>query len=85
MNNPKGSKKLSDRDSFMMAFGIYGALGFQLVASLLVGVFGGQWLDKKFGTQPWLMMLGLFLGVGAGFYNLFRVVLWKDRESKKRQ
>ncbi len=66
----------------MMAFGIYGALGFQLVAAILVGVFGGQWLDKKFGTDPWLMMLGLFLGVGAGFYNLFRVVVWK---SKKKQ
>lgn len=82
MNNPKGPKKLSDRDSFMMAFGIYGALGFQLVASILVGVFGGQWLDKKLNTQPWLMMLGLFLGVGAGFYNLFRVVLWKNQKNK---
>lgn len=82
MNNSKGPKKLSDRDSFMMAFGIYGALGFQLVASILVGVFGGQWLDKKFGTEPWLMMLGLFLGVGAGFYNLFRVVLWKNQKNK---
>jgi len=82
LNNPKGPKKLSDRDSFMMAFGIYGALGFQLVASILVGVFGGQWLDKKLNTQPWLMMLGLFLGVGAGFYNLFRVVLWKNQKNK---
>lgn len=81
MNKPKGPKKLSDRDSFMMAFGIYGVLGFQLVASILIGVFGGQWLDKKFGTDPWLMMLGLFLGVGAGFYNLFRVVLWKNQKN----
>lgn len=67
----------------MMAFGIYGALGFQLVASILIGVFGGQWLDKKLGTNPWLMMAGLFLGVGAGFYNLFRVVLWKNRKKNE--
>ncbi len=83
MNNPKGQKKLSDRDSFMMAFGIYGALGFQLVASILIGVFGGQWLDKKFGTNPWLMMAGLFLGAGAGFYNLFRVAVWKNQKKEE--
>lgn len=82
MNKLKGPQKLSDRDSFMMAFGIYGALGFQLVAAILIGVFGGQWLDKKFGTDPWLMMLGLFLGAGAGFYNLFRIVVWKNQRNK---
>ena len=67
----------------MMAFGIYGALGFQLVASILIGVFGGQWLDKKFGTNPWLMMAGLFLGAGAGFYNLFRVAVWKNQKKEE--
>jgi len=83
LNNPKGPKKLSDRDSLMMAVGVYGAVGFQLVASILIGVFGGQWLDKKFGSQPWLMIAGLFLGVGAGFYNLFRVVVWKSQKNKE--
>src|SRR5262245_13567101 len=51
-------KKPTDRDSFLIAFGVYGAVGFQLVASLLVGVFLGQWLDKKWGTDPWMMFTG---------------------------
>jgi F0F1-type ATP synthase assembly protein I len=73
-------KKLSDRDSFIMAFGVYGAVGFQLVASLLAGVFLGQWLDKKWGTDPWMMFVGLILGTGGGFYNLFRLVSWKNKK-----
>jgi ATP synthase protein I len=72
-------KKLSDRDSFLIAFGVYGAVGFQLVASFLIGVFVGQWLDKKWGTDPWMMFLGLILGAGGGFYNLFRLVDWKNK------
>lgn len=76
----KPNQKISDRDSFLIAFGTYGAVGFQLVASILVGVFLGQWLDKRWHTTPWLMMTGLFLGVSAGFYNLFRIVNWKNRK-----
>ncbi len=76
----KPNQKISDRDSFLIAFGTYGAVGFQLVASILIGVFLGQWLDKRWHTAPWLMMTGLFLGVSAGFYNLFRIVNWKNKK-----
>jgi len=72
-------KKPTDRDSFLIAFGVYGAVGFQLVASLLVGVFLGQWLDKKWGTDPWMMFTGLILGTAGGFFNLFRLVTWKNK------
>jgi ATP synthase protein I len=73
-------KKRSERDSFLIDFGVYGAVGFQLVASLLAGVFLGQWLDKKWGTDPWLMFTGLILGSTAGFLNLFRLVTWRNKK-----
>jgi F0F1-type ATP synthase assembly protein I len=35
----------------------------------------GLWLDARWDTRPWLALLGVLLGIGAGFYNFFRVVL----------
>jgi F0F1-type ATP synthase assembly protein I len=32
----------------------------------------GYWLDGKYGTGPWLMLVGLLFGVGAGFNGLIR-------------
>ena len=47
-------------------------LGFELVVPLLVGLFGGQWLDRRFGTAPWLLLVGALLGAAAGMLNLYR-------------
>jgi len=49
-------------------------LGFELVVPLLVGLFGGQWLDRRFGTK-WLVLVGALLGAAAGMLNLYRRVV----------
>jgi ATP synthase protein I len=40
--------------------------------SILIFLFLGQWLDRKLGTSPWLLILGVFLGAAAGFYSMYR-------------
>lgn len=45
-----------------------------LAAAVALGVFGGQWLDKRFGTEPWLTVVGALLGTAAGFREMFRLV-----------
>jgi len=42
--------------------GGYGTLGFEIVLSFLIGVFGGKWLDDRYGTTPWFFLGGLALG-----------------------
>ncbi len=68
-------------DPFIIAFGIYGAVGFQLAATVIGGLFAGQWLDKKFGTTPWLTVVGLLIGSAGGFYNLIRVLTWNQNRT----
>jgi F0F1-type ATP synthase assembly protein I len=34
----------------------------------------GYYLDKKWQTDPWLTLVGAILGIGMGFYNLFKTV-----------
>ncbi len=50
-------------------------VGAELVAPVLVGVFGGRWLDERFGTGPWLLLTGAILGAVAGMVNFVRRVL----------
>ncbi len=42
--------------------GGYGTLGMEIVLSFLIGVFGGKWLDERYGTTPWLFLGGVALG-----------------------
>lgn len=56
------------------AFALASTVSFQLAIPILLGVFGGRYLDERFGTQPWLMITGLFLGLAAGVVGVVRVV-----------
>ena len=56
------------------------SVGTMLAASLCLGVLGGYWADGRFGTKPWLMLVGLFLGLGVGVYNLVMVIRDRPRD-----
>jgi ATP synthase protein I len=64
--------------------GVLSGVGLTLVISTVLGLAGGYYLDGWLGTKPWLTLVGLLLGIAAGFVNLFRAVgLWgntRDRE-----
>ncbi|MBW2377803.1 MAG: AtpZ/AtpI family protein [Deltaproteobacteria bacterium] len=48
--------------------------GLELGLSVALGYLGGEWLDGKLGTEPWLKWIGLGLGLAAGGVSLYRVV-----------
>jgi F0F1-type ATP synthase assembly protein I len=41
------------------------------VVAVLGGLYLGQWLDRKLGTAPWLLIIGVFVGAGASFYSMY--------------
>jgi F0F1-type ATP synthase assembly protein I len=47
-------------------------IGIQFAVTLLVCVFAGQWLDRRLGTGPWLILVGMIIGGGVGFWTLVR-------------
>jgi len=49
-------------------------VGTTLVASIVTGYLLGSYLDRKWGTSPWLVVAGVMLGTAAGFVSLFRMV-----------
>jgi F0F1-type ATP synthase assembly protein I len=52
------------------------ALGAGLTLAVSVGLFayGGQWLDSRLGTKPWLLLLCVGLGILGGMLHLIRVL-----------
>jgi len=62
------------------ALGELSSIGLVLVVSTIIGLVGGYYADRLLGTSPWLLLLGLALGIAAGFVNLFRSVNRADRE-----
>jgi ATP synthase protein I len=55
--------------------------GIQLAASVIIMFFIGRWLDDRCGTTPWLMVTGIFIGIGAGLTSFIRTV--NEMEKKK--
>lgn len=48
------------------------SLGLMLPSSIAIGLFVGYYLDKLFGTAPWLLLIFLLFGIASGFISLIR-------------
>ena len=55
--------------------GEFAGLGLQFALSIIVFLYAGQWLDRKLGTAPWLLIIGVFTGAGAAFYSMYRKLM----------
>jgi F0F1-type ATP synthase assembly protein I len=55
-------------------------LGVQLAATLLLAVFGGQWLDRRLGSGALFTIVAAFVGFGLTMYSLVRQL---NRDSQK--
>jgi ATP synthase protein I len=59
--------------------------GLTFVIAILGGLYLGQWLDRKLDTAPWLLVIGVFVGAGAGFYGMYtRLMAAQAREDAAR-
>ncbi len=74
MNQPGGGGRRSEGRSPLALVG----LGIELVAPLLAGLFGGRWLDGRFGTGPWLVLAGAVVGAAVGMWSFIRRVIPPD-------
>jgi len=69
MYSPKSRKNISKE------LGPYLNLGWQMAITILLMVLLGWWLDGKFHTSPWLIVICSLFGVVAGMYSFIRTVL----------
>ncbi|MGD2125450.1 MAG: AtpZ/AtpI family protein [Desulfobacteraceae bacterium] len=51
--------------------GYLSTMGLSMALSIGIGALLGYYLDKKFGTGPWLFFVFLGFGIAAAFRNLY--------------
>jgi F0F1-type ATP synthase assembly protein I len=68
---PPGGREASSGPSASEFAGV----GLQFAASIILCLFAGQWIDRKFGTAPWFLIIGVFFGAAAGFHSLYRKLM----------
>jgi ATP synthase protein I len=55
-----------------------------MVASVILGLGIGYWLDKWLNTSPWLMFLLLLLGVATGLKMTYDEVIGREQKQGKK-
>jgi ATP synthase protein I len=55
----------------MKSLGFLSSVGICMVASCLIGLAMGFYLDRWLNTSPWLTLIFLGLGITSGFRNIF--------------
>lgn len=64
--------------------GLVGSFGFTTAGALAGGYFLGTYIDKRYGTSPWFLMIFLFWGAIGSFIKFFQVIkkLSDENENK---
>jgi ATP synthase protein I len=61
-------------------------VGIQFAASIVLFMLAGRWLDLRLGTTPFLLILGVLVGAGAGFYSMYRqLVVLPERKRREQE
>jgi len=55
------------------------SLGTMVFACVAVGLAVGYFADRWLGTQPWLLLIGLGLGIAAAGVNFYRTIKTLNR------
>ncbi len=60
-------------------------MGWYVGICIVLGVVGGLWLDKKFNTEPTLVIVGLISGVVIAFYGVYHMIIpiMSNQKAKK--
>ena len=67
-------KKDSERKSLIRQAAVLSAIPGFLVVPPVVGVLVGRWLDQKFHTAPWLLLVLVILGFASGVRLIVRTL-----------
>jgi F0F1-type ATP synthase assembly protein I len=71
MDEEKRPQRSSGKE---LSGGDFAGLGIQFAAAILLFVFVGQWLDKRFDSNGLFTIAGVFVGAGGAFYNMYRKI-----------
>jgi ATP synthase protein I len=73
--------KNEDKKTLMQAV-MASTIGFQVAFAPFIGILIGVFLDRSFGTLPYLTIIFLIIGIAAGGLNYYRFAKKQQVEDK---
>jgi ATP synthase protein I len=67
------------------SLGDLATVGITFVVTTAGATIGGYYLDRWLGTLPVFTLIGLAVGVGAGFREFFRMIKRAEQEERDEQ
>jgi len=78
----------SDKKDLFRSLAMVSSMGISVVMAIGIGVWFGLTLDRWLGTKPWFFYIFLFIGIAAGFKNIYVIAgkeIHRDDGSNERR
>ena len=59
------------KNELFRSLAMVSSMGISAALAIAIGVWFGLTLDRWLGTQPWFFYIFLFIGIAAGFKNIY--------------
>jgi ATP synthase protein I len=71
-----------EKKKLLKTLGVVSSMGISVVLAIAIGIFVGLKLDEWFGTRHVFFFIFLFIGIVAGFRNIFVIIGKEIRNSE---
>lgn len=72
--NKKREEKREGRGGVLQALALTTTIGMELAITVVLGYYGGRYLDQMLGTGPWLLLVGVLGGLSAGTVSVIKTL-----------
>jgi len=67
-------KKKQGPGGVFQAIALATTIGMELAITVVLGYYGGQYIDEKFATGPWCMLAGVLIGLATGIIGVYKTL-----------
>jgi len=71
------------KKSLIFSFSYIGQIGFATAIPLVIFAILGRWLDNKYDTSPYLLLLGIIIASIQIFFYLRKIVQMASKKVKE--
>lgn len=65
MEEPKSKK-----NGALTAIAATTTIGTEMAITVMLGFYGGKYMDNWFGTEPLFLVAGILIGIGLGIFGI---------------
>lgn len=69
--------------SVFSALAMVTQFGISTITPMLLCIFAALWLKNRFALGDWVVLIGVFMGIGSGFLSMMKMIRQMSELSKK--